>query len=93
MISLPEQPVTVLSYMGADGGWVLDAESQQALLLDSIGFDYVRCGPQQVFARDALWYYCQRHMVRQQRRRPRRYRLTRIALLAGRGSESFSWTW
>lgn len=41
LISLPEQPVTVLSYMGADGGWVLDAESQQALLLGSIGFDYV----------------------------------------------------
>ena len=46
LISLPEQPVTVLSYMGADGGWVLDAESQQALLLDSIGFDYVGVDPQ-----------------------------------------------
>ncbi|BAU94290.1 iron-enterobactin transporter periplasmic binding protein [Corynebacterium suranareeae] len=46
LISLPEQPVTVLSYMGADGGWVLDADSQQGLLLDSIGFDYVGVAPE-----------------------------------------------
>lgn len=44
LISLPGQPVTVLSYIGADGGWVLDPESQQTLLLGSIGFDF-RCVP------------------------------------------------
>ncbi|WP_080792353.1 Fe2+-enterobactin ABC transporter substrate-binding protein [Corynebacterium pacaense] len=40
-IHLPEQPVSALAYLGADGGWVFDPDSQQADLLASIGFDYV----------------------------------------------------
>lgn len=39
-LSLPPQPVTILSYLGSEGGWVLDADSQHATLLTELGFDY-----------------------------------------------------
>ncbi|EYT55485.1 ABC transporter substrate-binding protein [Leucobacter sp. UCD-THU] len=39
-ISLPEQPVTALVYMGADGSWAFTADSPQAELLTSLGFTY-----------------------------------------------------
>ena len=39
-IELPEQPVTALVYMGADGSWAFSPDSPQGQLLDSLGFDY-----------------------------------------------------
>ena len=39
-IKLPEQPVTALVYMGADGVWTFRADSPQGNLLTSLGFTY-----------------------------------------------------
>ena len=39
-ITLPEQPVTALVYMGADGVWTFRADSPQGNLLASLGFTY-----------------------------------------------------
>ncbi len=39
-IKLPEQPVTALVYMGADGVWTFRADSPQGNLLASLGFTY-----------------------------------------------------
>jgi iron complex transport system substrate-binding protein len=39
-IDLPEQPVTALVYLGADGAWAYTADSAQGVLLTSLGFEY-----------------------------------------------------
>ncbi|WP_298040262.1 Fe2+-enterobactin ABC transporter substrate-binding protein [uncultured Microbacterium sp.] len=39
-LALPEQPVTVAVYLGADGVWAYDGTSPQADLLASLGFSY-----------------------------------------------------
>ncbi|GAA2180120.1 Fe2+-enterobactin ABC transporter substrate-binding protein [Brooklawnia cerclae] len=40
LIDLPEQPVTALVYMGGDGAWAFSQDSQQAVLLEQLGFEY-----------------------------------------------------
>lgn len=40
-IELPEQPVTALVYLGADGVWAFGESSPQAHLLESLGFTYL----------------------------------------------------
>ena len=39
-ITVPEQPVTVLVYLGADGVWAYTSDTPQAKLLESVGFQY-----------------------------------------------------
>lgn len=39
-IELPEQPVTALVYLGADGAWAFARDAAQAVLLESLGFEY-----------------------------------------------------
>jgi iron complex transport system substrate-binding protein len=39
-ITLPEQPVTALVYMNADGAWTFGQDAPQAQLLTSLGFTY-----------------------------------------------------
>ena len=39
-IKLPEQPVTALVYMGADGVWTFRADSPQGICWPSLGFTY-----------------------------------------------------
>lgn len=39
-VTLPPQPTTALVYMGAEGSWPFETTSPQAMLLDSLGFDY-----------------------------------------------------
>ena len=39
-ITLPPQPTTALVYMGAEGSWPFEPDSPQAMLLNSLGFDY-----------------------------------------------------
>lgn len=39
-VALPNQPVTALVYLGADGVWAFTADSPQGKLLTSLGFDY-----------------------------------------------------
>ncbi|WP_420110649.1 Fe2+-enterobactin ABC transporter substrate-binding protein [Pseudactinotalea sp.] len=40
-ITLPEQPVTALTYNGAEGGGIFSAGSAQAAVLTAMGFEYV----------------------------------------------------
>ena len=40
-ITLPEQPVTAMTYNGADGGGIFSAASSQADVLTSLGMEYV----------------------------------------------------
>lgn len=40
-MTLPEQPVTAMTYNGADGGGVFSAASSQADVLTDLGFEYV----------------------------------------------------
>lgn len=39
-VAPPAKPVTVMSYLGAEGAWVLDQDSAQAQLLQELGFTY-----------------------------------------------------
>lgn len=45
-IVVPEQPVTVLVYLGADGVWAYSGDTPQAKLLESLGFQYAEADPE-----------------------------------------------
>src|SRR5699024_1455480 len=48
-ITLPDQPVTALTYNGADGGRMFTAASSQATILTGLGFEY-QAGPEDIAA-------------------------------------------
>lgn len=48
-ITLPDQPVTALTYNGAEGGGIFSATSSQAGILTGLGFEYV-AGPEDLAA-------------------------------------------